>query len=142
AAQLASGLSCRVCQQLVSALWADLAEPSAPAVDAWLAAGCTAVTRRVLLQQGWQATTSGCDGAGHRVEGNTWCFLQDPTSSVVRRPELANEYDPAKDALYLACQRTVGRHAARLSGFLPGNRTLRNTRTEHLQEGNSHTETQ
>merc|ERR1740121_2202044 len=134
AAQLASGLSCRVCQQLVNALWADLPEPSPPAIDKWLAAGCTAMTRRALLQEGWQATTSGCDGAGHVAEGNTWCFLQDSTSSIIRRPELVSEYDPAKDALYLACQRTVGRHAARLSGFLVSQRngTVPRARNEHL----------
>lgn len=135
AASLAKGLACRVCQVLVNALWEDLAEPSLPAIKQWLAAGCVPTARRAMLRVGWRLTTDGCGGAGARAaDGATWCLLQDASSDVLRHPALAEEYDPAQDAVLLACRRTLGAHAPGVAAFLVSQRngTPAHARNEHL----------
>lgn len=113
----------RACQQLLNAAWMELAEPTVPSITRWLEEGCVSLVRRLLLKLGWQVTTEGCDGAGfHSKDGALWCFLQEEAPEVVDRPELAEEYDPAKDALFLACVRTLGANAARVTSFLVSQR--------------------
>lgn len=132
--ELAGGLSCRICQLLVRIMWGETAAPTSTTLEQWLAAGCTSNVRRALQQAGWHVTDLGCEGAGLQVWGHTWCLLQDPTREVVRRPELSQVYDPSSDALFLACERTLGAHGRATVAFLEAHRgqTLARGRNERL----------
>mmetsp|Transcript_42191 Transcript_42191/g.108719 ORF Transcript_42191/g.108719 Transcript_42191/m.108719 type:complete len:304 (-) Transcript_42191:38-949(-) len=119
ALELSSGLACRACQHMLNEMWANLTEPSNLSMRRWLSNGCVDLVRRHQFRKGWQVTSEGCDGAGYRTaDGTVWCFLQDVLAEVVRKPDLAQEYDPAKDALFLACERTLGANLDRVVAFL------------------------
>lgn len=120
---------------MLDVLWAELRAPARPSIDRWLAAGCVSTVRRVLIGKGWQVTTADCGEIGFTTpNGERWCVAQDPTSEPVLRPAAVEEYDPAKDALFLACERTVGANAARIAAFLVSqrNNTPTMTRNEYL----------
>lgn len=135
ARSLALGLACQVCHVLVGSIWSELAEPSKIALEEAFSAGCVPNVRRLLLERGWSATTKGCAGSGVRgYDGDTWCLLQDETADIVRRPELALEYNPARDALMLACRRTLGDHSTDMAALLleQRNSTPSRARNERL----------
>merc|ERR1712232_1656 len=113
----------------------------------WLQQGCTAMVRRVLLQAGWQITTVGCDGAGitplprgddvkEAVPVGKWCFYRDPVGVIPMQPEVAEIYDPARDAVHRACEETIGAHAPRIAEFVAWQRngTPARARNEHLAQ--------
>jgi len=140
---LAAKFDCRICHALVKFMWQELPEPSGPALEAWMAKGCAAIVRRKLAEDAWMLTHKGCDGAGHEFEGKKWCMLQDFTSDVLRRPELCEIYEPQTDAMYIACERTIGSYSRAVAKFLAtidvhaqteGNRnhTPARSRNEHL----------
>jgi hypothetical protein len=131
---LASKFDCRICHALIKFMWQELPEPSGPALEAWMAKGCAEVVRRKLVEEGWQLTDEGCHGAGYEVDGKTWCMLQDFTSEVFRRRELCEIYEPKSEAMYLACERTIGKHSRTVAAYLVANRngTLARARNEHL----------
>ncbi|CAJ1353380.1 unnamed protein product [Effrenium voratum] len=120
AASLSQSLGCRICQQLLNSLWEGLARPSPTNLRALLSEGCPSMVKERLLQQGWSAASGRkCDGAGTpAVDGEPWCFLQDPLSEVIERPELAEEYDAATDALVRACEDTLALHSERVIIYL------------------------
>lgn len=119
AMELSVGFACRACHHLLLEMWQNLTEPSELSIKKWLAHGCTALVRKHQLEKGLAVTEKGCDGAGYRTyEGTLWCLLQDAQAEIVRKPDLAQEYHPAKDALYLACHRTLGANGARVVRYL------------------------
>merc|ERR1712107_428434 len=108
---LGNALACRICQILVVRHWEETHDPSKTAAKRWLYPGCVPIVRRVLLERGWHITDKGCDGSGVNAEGTIWCLIQDPQAEVVRRPELCKVYNPTSDALFHACEQTLGHRA-------------------------------
>jgi len=126
----------------------------------WFQQGCKAMVQRDLLQAGWEITTVGCDGVGivpvprgqeSRVSGEAvpdgmdgqgavpagkWCFYRDPAGLVATQPDLAEIYDPPRDALHRACEETIGAHAPRIAEFVAWQRngTPARDRNEHLAQ--------
>jgi len=117
-ATLADAFGCRICQALLVAMWQELPEPSRPAMERWFDDGCAPAVRRTLVLVGWQITSDGCGGAGFHANGTTWCFIQDPTSRVVRERRLAEVYEPLRDVLFLACAQTIGVHGRAVAAHM------------------------
>eukprot|EP00929_Paragymnodinium_shiwhaense_P030097 TRINITY_DN17112_c0_g1_i1.p1 TRINITY_DN17112_c0_g1~~TRINITY_DN17112_c0_g1_i1.p1 ORF type:complete len:491 (-),score=88.53 TRINITY_DN17112_c0_g1_i1:698-2170(-) len=124
ASALAQRFAPRVCQQLIGKLWRDTSDGEkwlrTPA-QRMLKDGCRKIVHRELLLPGWGFVTTGCGGAGVTLaeSGNSrWCFIQDFTAKVSRHPELAEQYDPTRDALYQACEMTLGASTKRVAAYL------------------------
>ncbi|CAE7838513.1 unnamed protein product, partial [Symbiodinium necroappetens] len=101
-----------VCQQLLKVLWDHLHRPSATNMGDFLDRGCTALVKDHLLKEGWAPNSGGrCAGAGTlAADGEPWCLIQDPLSSIVEHPHLAENYDPGADSLILACEHTIAKN--------------------------------
>lgn len=131
---LAAKFDCRICHSLVKFMWQELQEPSGPALEMWMAKGCHSVVKKNLVEEGWQLTHQGCDGAGVEYDGRRWCMLQNFTDEVLRKKELCDIYLPEREAMYLACERTLGTHSREVAAYLVTNRngTPARNRNEHL----------
>ncbi|CAE6956924.1 unnamed protein product [Symbiodinium natans] len=120
AVSLARGLGCNVCQQLLNVLWDRLHRPSATNMGEFLDRGCPALVKDHLLKEGW-APNSGSSCAGARTlaaDGEPWCLIQDPLSSIAEHPHLAENYDPGADSLILACENTIAKNRGRVITYL------------------------
>lgn len=115
-------------------MWLELAEPSLQAIETWLYQGCIPIVKQNLVLKGWQLTRAGCDGSGVEFEGEKWCMLRDVSAEIFHKPELCEVYEPQSDALYLACERTLGAHSRSITAFMVANRngTPARARNEHL----------
>merc|ERR1719350_846559 len=96
--------------------------------------GCVQLTTSFMVVLGWHLTTEGCDGSGILTAGHRWCLVQDFSAEPIRRPYSSTVRTSAKDALMMACHRTLGANSERIVDFFAkqGGTTKAKQRNERL----------